>query len=381
MIGLSILEKNQRIFQIYCGRWQQANAIDHPGKVLSRMLNFNWLKMKAELGLSTIYLLGLWDVTGPIVVQEEEGMDLNQKHNRCPSAFAISDHNQVWPVLGTNEDLVKLIDGIHKAGLKVIVDLVANHTATNHRWVNLYPEIYKSCKGAFSGDVYELNYESVVTVKLMEETVLNLVQMGVDGFRCDMAHLVPGFFWKQVIDHSRRLNQEVWFMAESYEDSIFCHQNRDELLDSGFSAIYDSGLYQNLRMMRESKDVSGLVAHLNYVNKFEPKTWIHYFANHDDSFPLPPELIEVTAALLACLNGNWLIFNGSLSGQNHRLAHHFIDILGEDKTGSLIASPKLHNWLVSRQELGPIKTVFIASGLKILAGDCWFDFESGTYGS
>jgi len=228
--------------------------------------------------------------------------------------------------------------------------------------------------------VFELNYESGLTQELMKEVIINLVNMGIDGFRCDMAHLVPESFWAQVITKAKTINSKIWFGAEAYEQSVFSHENRDRLIRAGFEAMYDSGLYENIKAMRTNSEVSGIVSHLNYVNQFEPGTWIHYFGNHDDSFPLKAELTEVYAALISSLKGSWLIFNGSLSGQNHRLAHHYIEILEEGKTSVDSVSLKLKQFLKRRNELGPIVEEFVAEGHTIRAGASWFDLESGDYG-
>lgn len=323
----------RRIYQVYCGRWQEANWRDHPGEVLKRLANVDWLKIKTRLDLSHIYLLGLWDVGERIVVNEEAGVDL-KSGIRCPSAFAIINHTQVWPRLGNVDDLVYLIKVLKQAGLGVYVDFVANHTGLDHRWVRNKPNWYKQSgqglKTAFSNDVVELNYAVDEVNQTMVEVAAEIANYGVDGFRCDMAHLVPDFFWKRVIAAIRSKRPNFSFIAEAYGQSVFDNTYESVLTNAGFDGVYDGGLYQNLRLLSNGKPLDWLVAHLNYVISERKSYLVHYLSNHDDGYRLSQTSFTPLLALLSSLRGSTLIYNGSDLGFMRRLAHHRFDILASE---------------------------------------------------
>ena len=67
---------------------------------------------------------------------------------------------------------------------------------------------------------------------------------GVDGFRCDMAHMVPIEFWRWVIPQIKKINKEIIFIAEIYDVGLY----RPYIFDGGFDYLYDKvNLYDTLR--------------------------------------------------------------------------------------------------------------------------------------
>ena len=80
---------------------------------------------------------------------------------------------------------------------------------------------------------------------------------GVDGFRVDMAHMVPPEFWKWLIHRARNRDEDVFFFAEAYDNDpakVISHdpalRKNDNvmltLLDAGFDAVYDDPGYDVL---------------------------------------------------------------------------------------------------------------------------------------
>ncbi len=333
MSGTSIqIEDRKLIFQVFCGRWEEANVLDHQGLVLKRMLNFKWNELKQVLGLTHIYLLGLWDTTGPILVDEEQGIDLRSHENRCPSPFAITHHTQVSPLLGTNEDLTSLIRCLHDNQLEVLVDFVPNHTGTTHPWVGDHPEFYKwdetgNPRHAFSGDVIELDYSKPKVYDEMRSVVQTLFEeFPIDGIRCDMAHLIPTDFWHEVIHLIKKQNPNAIFIAEAYSDSVFDLSPQYALLDAGFTAIYDEPLFRNMKIYG-SQLIRPLFGHIEYELAQHDHRWVHYVSNHDDILGFQSDPVWVYQQLLLLLEGWQLIYNGTMWGFEGRLSHHWVQVL------------------------------------------------------
>ena len=321
------------IYQIFCGRQERANLQNHKYHVFKQMETFDWNKLK-QAGFDTVYLLGVWDYRGPVIVTEESGSLLEFKTGRMPSIFAVSDHRQPLPQLGTITDLRQLIQIIHLAGLKVLVDFIPNQTGTTHPWTQTHPEFYlrnnQSFVTAFSQDVYLLDYNQPELRNEMIQTLRWIKQCGIDGVRADMAHLTPASFWREAISQLKQNEQDFIFLAEAYSQSVLDWQPLIQLLDAGFDLIYHEFLYRNLKMVyEENKPADYLLDHLNYfINQHFNIKLVHYLANHDDA------MIEgicsrqpAIGTLLLFLYGSTLFYNGQLNSLNRRLGHHWLDIL------------------------------------------------------
>lgn len=77
-------------------------------------------------------------------------------------------------------------------------------------------------------------------------------EMGVDGFRCDMAHMVPMAFWHHAIRRARERDAGVFFMAEAYDNDdakLTAGNVLDALLEAGFDAVYDDPSYDLLQQI------------------------------------------------------------------------------------------------------------------------------------
>ncbi len=107
---------------------------------------------------------------------------------------------------------------------------------------------------------------------------------GVDGFRVDMAHMVPLEFWRWAVKRARQRNPQVFFMAEAYDNDpakLTDGNVLDGLLDCGFDAVYDDPAYDILM---------GLYDEGKWCNDLDPLTFtgtrfhrsLRYGENHDE---------------------------------------------------------------------------------------------------
>ncbi len=88
------------------------------------------------------------------------------------------------------------------------------------------------------------------TWRKMDEIIAYWQGIGVDGFRCDMAHMVPPEFWHWMIARARGRNAEVFFVAEAYDSDPAKVGERHvtvDLLEAGFDAVYDDETYDKLK--------------------------------------------------------------------------------------------------------------------------------------
>jgi maltose alpha-D-glucosyltransferase/alpha-amylase len=161
----------------------------------------------AELGVTCLWLLPFYP--SPL---KDDGYD-------------ISDYESINPRYGTMDDFRKFLDEAHKRGLRVIIELVINHTSDQHPW---FQRARKAPKGSPERDMYvwtddpnrygkariiftdtetsnwtwdpvaqqfywhrffshqpDLNFDNPLVVKMMQDVMRTWLDMGVDGLRLD----------------------------------------------------------------------------------------------------------------------------------------------------------------------------------------------------
>lgn len=113
----------------------------------------------------------------------------------------------------------------------------------------------------------------------MKDILLFWAGKNVDGFRCDMAEMVPVEFWNWVIPQVKEANPDIAFIAEIYNPD----QYRNYIEKGNFDYLYDKVLlYDTLRQMlngqRSTRDIHQIQTRLNGVNH----NMLHFLENHDE---------------------------------------------------------------------------------------------------
>jgi len=134
------------------------------------------------------------------------------------SYYACSSYTKTNEEFGSVADFKNLVEAAHQLEMKVIIDWVANHTGWDHEWTTSNPDFYKkNDAGEFYDsngwtDVIDLNFSNQALRKAMIDAMHFWVEeCNIDGFRCDMAHLVPLDFW---IEARSSFSQNLFWLAE-----------------------------------------------------------------------------------------------------------------------------------------------------------------------
>ncbi len=168
------------------------------------------------------------------------------------SPYAATDFMAVNPAYGTVADLKAFVSSAHAIGMKVWLDWVPNHTATNATWVTTHPEYYtKDATGAMVhpnnyGDVYQLDYSNAGLVAAMNDGLKFWIdQADVDGYRCDYVSSagIPVSYWQATIPMLKayRSGKEITMMGESDFSDI------TTLQAAGFDYDYAWGFQEKLQ--------------------------------------------------------------------------------------------------------------------------------------
>jgi alpha-amylase len=241
------------------------------------------------------------------------------------SYYSISDYISLNPEYGTLDDFKKLVDEAHGFGMKVIIDWVANHTSWDHVWTQRHPDFFSKTEyGGFRSpypdwsDVIHLNYENK---KLWDAMVSDMgfwvSNFNIDGFRCDMAHLVPLDFWKYARTELDKEKKLFW-LAETEEPRYH------EAFDASYTWEF---LHKIESYWKRETNIEGLFDVLQKYNDRFPPNGIRMFftSNHDENSHSGSEYerlghaAKAFAVLCATWNGIPLIYSGQELPNSQRL--------------------------------------------------------------
>lgn len=197
------------------------------------------------------------------------------------SYYACSSYTTINPEFGTMDDFMALVQTVHAMGMKIIIDWVANHTGRDHHWATEHPDWYlKDKQGEFLEqhnwwDVIHLDYTKMDMRNALIEAMRFWIQnCNIDGFRCDMAHLVPLEFWLDAKEQCELLKPLFW-LAEC--DHIEYHAVFDVTYAWDWMHVSDK-VVKGLASIAQMKDV------LYKYSQYPPGAKKLYFtSNHDEN--------------------------------------------------------------------------------------------------
>lgn len=150
------------------------------------------------------------------------------------------------------QDLLSFLKEAKKRDIRVMIDLVINHTAIDHAWVKNRSHWYKQKNGKVQnsgtwqnskwvewGDLAELSYENfhLELVNYWKDCIFYYLQMGFDGFRCDSAYQIPPGVWETLIRESKKAFPDSQWFAET----LGCSSEKTiELANMGFDYTFNS---------------------------------------------------------------------------------------------------------------------------------------------
>jgi glycosidase len=117
------------------------------------------------------------------------------------------------------------------------------------------------------------------TWEKMRDILLFWANKKVDGFRCDVAEMVPVEFWNWVIPQVKKVNPEIIFIAEIYNPSAY----KQYIATGGFDFLYEKvKLYDTLRLLidkkRKTRDIAAIQESLSGITQH----MLHFLENHDE---------------------------------------------------------------------------------------------------
>lgn len=241
------------------------------------------------------------------------------------SYYSISDYISLNPEYGALDDFRILVNKAHSFGMKVIIDWVANHTSWDHVWTETHPGFFsKNEHGHFRppypdwSDVIHLNYQNEELWQAMiSDMKFWVINFNIDGFRCDMAHLVTLDFWKHARTEVDKVKKLFW-LAETEESHYH------EAFDASYTWEF---LHAMESFWKREINIHGLDAVLHRYEREFSKTAIRMFftSNHDENshsgseYERMGQAAKAFAVFCATWNGIPLIYSGQELPNTRRL--------------------------------------------------------------
>ena len=205
------------------------------------------------LGVNVLWLMPVH----PIGVEKKKGS--------IGSPYAVRDYYGVNPDYGTPADLKRLIAESHKRGIRVIIDIVANHTSWDNTLIRTHPEFYKKDKNgnivppvADWADVAGLDHSNPALRRYLVDMLKFWVrEYGVDGFRCDVAMMVPTDLWEHARAEVNKIKSDTIWLAEAEKPELlltaFDLDYSWELFHAIDRAVQGRGPVSDIRMVWEKQ--------------------------------------------------------------------------------------------------------------------------------
>lgn len=159
----------------------------------------------AKMGVEILWLMPVTPISAKV------------RQGTLGSYYACSSYTAINPEYGTIDDFRELVKDAHALGMKLIIDWVANHTGWDHEWTLTHPEWFlRDAQDNFTDtngwhDVIDLDYtKEAMRAAMVDAMRFWVSECDIDGFRCDMAHLVPLDFWKEARQSCDQLKQLFW---------------------------------------------------------------------------------------------------------------------------------------------------------------------------
>lgn len=280
-----------------------------------------------SIGVDAIWLMPIY----PIGEEDRKGS--------LGSYYSIRDYKGVNPEFGSEADLRDFITKAHALGIKILFDWVANHTARDARWISERPVDWyeRDSEGRAKvpwdwSDTAKLNYANREVWRGQIDAMRYWVeQFGIDGFRCDMAMLVPIEFWQEASAELHAIKSDIFMLAEAEEDNLF---------DGAFNMSYQWNIHHIMcDIAKGARRVWDLRNAMHAERQRYPREAMRlsFTSNHDENSWSGSEqsrfgrALEVMTAMTFLMPSTMpLIYTGQEVGYDHSFAFFDRDPIPEE---------------------------------------------------
>ena len=241
------------------------------------------------------------------------------------SYYSVQNYTELNREFGYMDEFISMVDLAHQLGMHVIIDWVANHTAWDHAWVEEHPDWYAkdSTGNMFSpfdwSDVVQLDYDNPqLRETMIGELEFWIKETNIDGFRCDVAGMVPTEFWDAARTSLDKI-KPVFMLAEA---------EKEELLINAFDMDYGWNFHHiSNKIAKQEANANDLESYFTNLDTTFPAGAyrMNFTSNHDENswngtvHERYGDAYKTFAVLMATVPGMPLIYTGQEAALNKRL--------------------------------------------------------------
>ena len=308
--------RNQMMYQVFVRNFSEEGTFKKVEEELDRI---------KALGTDIVWLMPIH----PIGKAQRKGT--------LGSPYAISDYRAVNPEFGTLDDFISFTNAVHDRGMKCIIDVVYNHTSPDSVLSKEHPEwFFHKSDGSFGNrvgdwsDIIDLDYSNKELWRYQIDSLKYWAQW-VDGFRCDVAPLIPIAFWEQARAEVEQVREGAVWLSESVEPNFIMYlrsqgmtAHSDCEIYRAFDLSYDYDCYEEFKAYLYGKgslkDYVGALSRQEYIY---PDNYVklRFLENHDQTrarFFIPDiNTLKSMTAFMFFQKGMALVYNGQEKAVSH----------------------------------------------------------------
>ncbi len=270
-----------------------------------------------DLGINTIYLMPIHEI------------GLKNRKGTYGSPYAIKDYYSISPDLGSKSDFLTLIYKVHELKMKLVLDMVFNHTSPDNVLLDEHEDYYYHRNGKLSNrvgdwsDIVDLDTYKIETQNYLIDVLKYWVDLGVDGFRFDVASMIPLSFFKKA---RNVLGKDIIFIGESidpgfasYLRSINDYSTPDNDMYPTFDTLYNYNYFRTfIKYLNHQASLDELI---NEINLDGVNNRLICIENHDNeriSSILDKDKLVKWLDFFAFIKGQVFIYAGQEYGNKHK---------------------------------------------------------------
>lgn len=281
----------------------------------------------ASLGVTTLWFMPIFPI-GEI-----------KRKGTLGSYYSIKDYKSVNKEFGTIRGFKSIVDKAHKCGMKVILDMALNHTSWDNVWMSEDEMLYAHDENGevvspFDWtDTAKLDYNNPkLRAKVTDAMKFWITECGIDGYRQDMAGLVPLDFWEESIAELRAIKPNIYMLGEVeapeyVKEGLFdaCYGWETYHFIERIAAQQDT--VENFRghLMAENDNYPAACSKMLFISNHDENSW------HDSEFKRFGEAVDYMRAFNFVYRGTPLIYSGEEAGCDKKIEFFEKDLIDWSK--------------------------------------------------
>ncbi|MCR4911760.1 MAG: alpha-amylase [Bacilli bacterium] len=261
------MKQNEIIYQIFPRNYSKEGTFKQITKDLERI---------RDLGVNIIYLMPIHEI------------GVKNRKGTYGSPYAIKDYYSISKDLGRLTDFKKLVKETHRFGMKIILDMVFNHTAPDNVLLKNHEDYYYHKNGKLGNrvgdwsDIVDLDTYKKETQDYLLDVLKYWVSLGVDGFRFDVASMIPLSFFKRAREELKDIifiGESIDFNFHDYLVSIGDKPTNDDDMFPTFDSLYNYNFFHEL--FGYFKNKNGLDIIVKRLSQDQANLRLLCLENHD----------------------------------------------------------------------------------------------------